>query len=105
MARRGRRGGALVVVKARRPARDAWCGSVIGKPMVSTDFVGVEDGTSYDLSALRGRMAIVGLYNPACVDCASLFGRFLEWSRDRARREGTPPLVLAVWAGEPTRDV
>lgn len=97
--------GSSVAVKAQLTTRDALLRSVIGKPMVATDFVGVDDGTSYDLSALRGRMAIVGLYNPACADCASLFGRFLEWSRDRARREGTPPLVLAVWAGEPTRDV
>ena len=97
--------GTALVVKAQLTTRDALLRSVIGKPMIATDFVGVDDGTSYDLSALRGRMAIVGLYNPACTDCASLFGRFLDWSRDRARRDGPPPLVLAVWAGEPSRDV
>jgi membrane-associated protease RseP (regulator of RpoE activity) len=97
--------GTALVVKAQLTTRDALLRSVIGKPMIATDFVGVDDGTSYDLSALRGRMAIVGLYNPACADCASLFGRFLDWSRDRARRDGPQPLVLAVWAGEPTRDV
>jgi membrane-associated protease RseP (regulator of RpoE activity) len=97
--------GAPIAVKAQLTTRDALLRSVIGKPMVATDFVGVDDGASYDLSALRGRMAIVGLYNPVCADCASLFTRFLDWSRDRARRDGPQPLVLAVWAGEPTRDV
>lgn len=97
--------GSPVTVKAQLTTRDALLRSVIGKPMVATDFIGVDDGTSYDLSSLHGRMAIVGLYNPACVDCASLFGHFVDWSRDRARRDGPPPLVLAVWAGEPTRDV
>ena len=97
--------GTPVTVKAQLTTRDALLRSVIGKPMVATDFIGVDDGASYDLSSLHGRMAIVGLYNPACVDCASLFSHFLDWSRERARRDGQPPLVLAVWAGEPTRDV
>jgi hypothetical protein len=97
--------GAPVTVRAQLTTRDALLHTVIGKPMVATDFVGVEDGQSYDLSALRGQMAIVGLYNPACVDCSSLFGKFLDWSRDRPRRDGQPPLVLAVTAGEPSRDL
>jgi hypothetical protein len=95
-----------VAVRAQLTTRDALLHNVIGKPMVATDFVGVEDGAIYDLSALHGRMAIVGLYNPACIDCASLFGKFLDWSRDRARRgDGPPALVLAVCAGEPTREL
>jgi hypothetical protein len=74
--------------------------------MIATDLVGVEDGETYDLSALHGQMAIVGLYNPACVDCASLFGKFLDWARDRPRRDGPPPLVLAVCpSAEPTHDL
>jgi hypothetical protein len=98
--------GGTVAVKAQLSTRDALLRNVIGKPMVATDFVGVEDGTVYDLSALRGRMAIVGLYHPACVDCASLFGKFLDWARDRARRgDGPMPLVLAVWIGEPSREL
>ena len=97
--------GSAIAVKAQLSTRDALLRHVIGKPMVATDFVGVEDGTVYDLSAMHGRMAIVGLYNPACVDCGALFTRLLDWSRDRARREGQPPLVLAVHTGEPTHDL
>jgi membrane-associated protease RseP (regulator of RpoE activity) len=93
-------------VKAQLTTRDALLHRMIGKPMIETDFAGVEDGTVYDLSALHGRMAIVGLYHPLCVDCAALFDKFLTWSRDQARRGGSQPLVLAVSLGTPdsTRD-
>ena len=94
-----------VTVRVQLTTRDALLQKVIGKPMVETNFVGIEDGAIYDLSALHGRMAIVGLYNPACVDCASLFPKFLEWARDKARKGGTQALVLAVAAGEPLRDL
>jgi hypothetical protein len=96
---------ASVTVRVQLTTRDALLQKVIGKPMVETNFVGVDDGTIYDLSALNGRMAIVGLYNPACVDCPSLFPRFVEWARDKARKGGPQALVLAVAAGEPLRDV
>ena len=94
-----------VTVRVQLTTRDALLQKVIGKPMVETNFVGVEDGAIYDLSALHGRMAIVGLYNPACVDCAQLFPKFLEWARDKARKGGPQALVLAVAAGEPLRDL
>jgi len=99
--------GTVLAAKAQLTTRDALLRNVIGRPMVETDFVGVEDGAVYDLSALHGQMAIVGLYNPLCVDCASLFDKFLAWSRDQARRGGPPPLVLAVVPeeGEPTHDL
>lgn len=99
--------GTALAIKAQLTTRDALLRNVIGKPMVETDFVGLEDGTVYDLSALHGQMAIVGLYNPQCVDCAALFDKFLAWSREQARRGGPPPLVLAVVPGEeePTRDL
>lgn len=93
-----------VTAKVQLTTRDAMLHKVIGRPMVETNFIGVEDGTVYDLSALRGRMAIVGLYNPACVDCASLFTKLSDWARGAARKGGTPALVLAVSIGEPTRD-
>ena len=100
------RAGGAVAAKAQLTTRDALLHSMIGRPMVETDLVGVDDHETYDLSALHGRMAIVGLYNPACADCASLFGKFLAWARDRARRDGPPPLVLAVCpAGESTHDL
>ena len=85
--------------------RDALLHKVIGKPMVETNLVGIADGTVYDLSALHGRVAIVGLYNPACVECAALFTRFLEWARGKARRGGPQALVLGVVGGEPTHDL
>jgi membrane-associated protease RseP (regulator of RpoE activity) len=96
---------AALVFKVQLTTRDALLHRVIGKPMVETNLVGVEDGAPYDLSALHGRMAIVGLYNPGCVDCASLFTRFLEWARGKARRGGPAALVLAIVPGEPTRDL
>jgi membrane-associated protease RseP (regulator of RpoE activity) len=99
------RSGTSFLAKVQLTTRDALLSKVIGKPMVATDFVGIEDGTTYDLSALHGRMAIVGLYNPACTDCAVLFTRFLDWSREKARKGGPHALVLAVSAGEPTSDL
>jgi membrane-associated protease RseP (regulator of RpoE activity) len=97
--------GAAVVTQVQLTTRDALLHKVIGKPMVATDLVGVEDGTTYDLSSPHGRMAIIGLYNPACVDCASLFTKFLDWSREKARKGGPQALVLAVSAGESIRDL
>src|SRR4029079_4140706 len=88
-----------VTVRVQLTTRDALLPRVIGKTMVETNFVGIEDGAIYDLSALHGRMAIVGLYNPACVDCASLFPKFLEWARAKWRTGGQTVLVLAVPAG------
>jgi hypothetical protein len=93
-----------VVARAQLTTRDALLRKMIGKPMAETHFVGVEDGTEYDLSALNGRMAIVGLYNPACVECASLFSKFVAWSRATARRGGPRALVLAVAVGDTVRD-
>lgn len=100
-----RRFGAALAVHVQLTTRDALLHNVIGKPMVETNFIGVEDGTTYDLSALHGQMAIVGLYNPACVDCGTLFTKFLDWSRDKARKGGPQALVLAVNTGDPTRDL
>lgn len=97
--------GTSVLVQVQLTTRDALLHKVIGKPMVQTDFTGVEDATTYDLSSLHGRMAIVGLYNPACADCATLFTKFLDWSRDKARKGGQQALVLAVSAGESPRDL
>ena len=94
-----------LVVQVQLTTRDALLHKIIGKPMVETNFVGVDDGTTYDLSALHGQMAIVGLYNPACVDCATLFTKFLDWSRDKARKGGPQALVLAINIGEPARDL
>lgn len=97
--------GAALVVKVELTTRDALLHKVIGKPMVATNLVAVDGSATYDLSALHGTMAIVGLYNPACGDCATLFTKFLDWSRDRARKGGPQALVLAVSTGDPSRDL
>jgi PDZ domain len=95
----------IVAVKAQLTTRDALLRKVIGKPITATQFVGVDDGTIYDLSALHGQMAIVGLYNPACSECGSLFSKLAGWSRQIARKGGPQPLVLAVTSGAPARDL
>lgn len=94
-----------LAVKVQLTTRDALLHKVIGKPMVATSFVAVDGSATYDLSALHGTVAIVGLYNPACADCATLFPKFLDWSRDTARKGMPQPLVLAVTLGERTRDL
>jgi hypothetical protein len=94
-----------VIARVQLTTRDALLRKVIGKPMVATQLVGVDDHAIYDLSALHGQMAIVGLYNPACVDCATLFGKLTAWARDKARKGGPPPLVLAVVSGEQVREL
>jgi membrane-associated protease RseP (regulator of RpoE activity) len=100
-----RPGASALTAKVQLTTRDALLRKVIGKPMVETDFIGVEDGTTYDLSSLHGQMAIVGLYNPACADCAGLFTRFQDWSREQARKGRPQALVLAVSLGETPRDL
>ncbi len=99
----------MLTIAAQLTTRDVLVRRAIGRPMVKTRLIGVEDHAVYDLSALRGRMAIIGLYNPECVDCGALFGRFQTWARDRARdrshNDGAMPLVLAVHTGEVARDL
>jgi len=97
---RVKRGFATIGARVQLTTRDALLHKVIGKPMVETNFVGVEDGTLYDLSAPHGRMAIVGLYDPSCVDCAALFTKFLDWSREKTRKGWPEALVLAVITGD-----
>jgi len=94
-----------VLAKVQLTTRDALLRKVIGKPMVETNLVGVEDGATYDLSALRGTPAIIGLYDPACVDCGSLFSKFEAWTRDKAHKGGPQLLVLAVTSGKPPQDL
>lgn len=96
---------AAVVAKVTLTTRDQMLRRVIGKPMVATELVGVEDHKVYDLSALGGQVAIVGLYNPQCVDCGRLFARFADWARGQARQGRPAPLVLAVTTGEQPRDL
>lgn len=93
-----------LMIHVQLTTRDALLAKVIGRPIGETHLVAV-DGTTYDLSALRGQMAIVGLYNPACAECAGLFSKFAAWARARARHGGPPPLVLAVSFAEAPDDL
>lgn len=95
----------MLTIQAQLTTRDVLLRKAIGRPMVKTRLIGVEDHAIYDLSALRGRIAIIGLYNPDCVDCGALFGRFQGWAHKRARKGGAMPLVLAVHTGEVSRDL
>jgi membrane-associated protease RseP (regulator of RpoE activity) len=99
------RRGTAVAVRVQLTTRDALLRKVIGKPMVETNLIGVEDGARYELSAPHGVVTIVGLYNPACTDCAQLFSKFLDWSRSAARAGGPQVRVLAVTAGELLHDL
>lgn len=97
----------MLTIQAQLTTRDVLVRRAIGRPMIKTRLIGVEDHAIYDLSALHGRAAIVGLYNPECADCGALFGRFQTWARDHARavRGSATPLVLAVATGEVGRDL
>ena len=97
--------GAALAVKVQLTTRDALLHKVIGKPVVATSFGAVDGSTTYDLSALHGTVVIVGLYHPGCGDCASLFTKFLDWSRDKARKGMPQPLVLAVTLGAQLHDL
>jgi len=55
----------------------------------------VEDGTVYDLSSLHGRMAIRRVVRSTCVDCASLFTKFVDWFA----RQGAQGRVAGARAG------
>jgi hypothetical protein len=105
VAVRIQRNAAPIIAKVQLTTRDAMLRNVIGKPMIGTNLVGVEDGAHYDLSALHGTVAIVGLYDPACVDCGALFTKFGNWARDRARKGEPQILVLAVTADAVNRDL
>jgi hypothetical protein len=99
------RGSSSMMVRVQLTTRDALLRKVLGMPMVQTNLIGVDGGTVYDLSALHGRPAIIGLYDPGCVDCGSLFTRFLSWARLQARRGGPQVLVLAVVPSQAVRDL
>ncbi len=94
-----RRAGGISKLTVHLTTRDAVLAKAIGKPLGET-FTGVDDGMQYDLSDLH-EMAIVAIYNPACMECAQLVSKLGSWQR-RTARKGTPALVLAVSSGEPT---
>jgi hypothetical protein len=96
VAVRIQRAGAARTLQVQLTTRDALLGRVLGKPVGSTHLVAVDGGAVYDLSALHGQIAIIALYNPACVECVGLLARLGAWARAKARRGGAGPLVLAL---------
>ena len=70
---------------------------LVGQAMVATELMGVEDQRMVDLSSLRGKTAIVGLFDLGrCTDCNSVFGKLATWTRAQADKGGAVPMSLAV---------
>jgi membrane-associated protease RseP (regulator of RpoE activity) len=75
---------------------------LVGQPIVATDLFGVDDQRSVDLSAFKGKTAIVGWFDVRrCTGCTQVFGKLADWSR--THQAGFPPMPLAVTAGEPSQ--
>jgi hypothetical protein len=77
---------------------------LVGQPMLATDLFGVADQRSVDLSALRGKTAIVGWFDvKRCSGCTQVFGKLGDWVRAQADKGvGFPPMALAVTPGAPS---
>lgn len=70
---------------------------LVGQTMVATELMGVDDDRMVDLSSLRGKTAIVGLFDLGrCADCNSVFGKLATWTRAQADKGGAVPLSFAV---------
>ncbi len=70
---------------------------LVGQTMVATELMGVDDQRMVDLSSLRGKTAIVGLFDLGrCTDCNSVFGKLATWTRAQADKGGAVPMSLAV---------
>lgn len=70
---------------------------LVGQPMMATELVGVDDDRTVDLSSLRGKTAIVGMYDVGrCDGCNGVFGKLASWTRAHADKGGAPPMALAV---------
>lgn len=76
---------------------------LVGQPMLATDLFAVADQRSVDLSALRGKTAIVGWFDVRrCTGCNQVFGKLNDWVRAQADKPGFPPMALAVTPGAPS---
>lgn len=76
---------------------------LVGQPMLATDLFGVADSRSVDLSALRGKTAIVGWFDVRrCSGCTQVFGKLNDWVRAQTDKPGFPPMALAVTPGAPS---
>lgn len=76
---------------------------LVGQPIVATELYAVEDKSSIDLSAMRGKTTIVGWFDARrCNGCDAVFAKLAAWSREQADKPGIArPMALAVTAGEP----
>jgi len=92
----------LLTVKADLVSRDEILRRrLVGQPIVATELFGVDDQRSVDLSALRGKTAIVGWFDVRrCDGCTAVFGKLADWSRAQAGKGGFPPMPLAVTLGQ-----
>jgi len=70
---------------------------LVGQTMMATELMGVDDQRTVDLSSLRGKTAIVGLFDIGhCADCNGVFGKLATWTRAQADKGGAVPMALAV---------
>lgn len=69
---------------------------LVGAPVVSTELFAVDEDTTFDLSANRGKTTIVGWFDPKCVRCDTVFTKLSDWTKKQADKPGAPPLPLAV---------
>lgn len=92
------RGGRSIVLAADLVSRDEIMRRrLVGQPMMATELASVDDDRMLDLSALRGKTAIVGLFDLGrCDGCNGVFGKLASWTRARADKGGAPPVAFAV---------
>jgi PDZ domain len=93
-----RRNGSPLLIYADLVSRDEIMRRrLVGQTMVATELMGVDDDRIVDLSSLRGKTAIVGLFDLGrCADCNSVFGKLATWTRAQAEKGGAVPLSFAV---------
>lgn len=93
-----RRAGRLLTVNADLVSRDEIMRRrLVGQPMMATELRGVDDERTVDLSSLRGKTAIVGMFDLGrCDGCNAVFGKLATWTRAQADKPGAPPMALAV---------
>lgn len=97
------RDGRVVEVTAQLLSRDEILRRrLVGQPIVGTELYGVDAKASIDLSALRGKTAIIGWFDAQrCTGCAAVFAKLAAWSRAQADKPGIArPIALAVTAGD-----
>lgn len=69
---------------------------LVGAPVAATELFAVDEDTTFDLSANRGKTTVVGWFDPRCSGCKSVFTRLAAWAKTQEESPGAPPMPLAV---------